>query len=63
MKTETRLLSTKEVARILSISHRTLENMRQRKVGPHYVRVGRTIRYWENEVIKWIEQGTIRLAS
>lgn len=62
MKIDHRLLSTKELARILNISHRTLENMRLRERGPPYLRIGRVIRYEMNEVLKWMEQGIVRVA-
>lgn len=61
MQNKRRLLSTKELAHLLNLSHRTLENMRLKERGPPYVRIGRGIRYWEHEVLSWIEQGSIRL--
>lgn len=56
-----RLISTKELAHFLNLSHRTLENMRLKEKGPSYVRIGRAIRYREHEVLLWIEQGSVGL--
>ena len=54
MHLEYPLLSTKELAKRLNLSHRTLENMRMSGKGPAFVRVGRLIRYTEKAVIDWI---------
>jgi predicted DNA-binding transcriptional regulator AlpA len=52
---ENEYLCTKIVARRLGISPRTLENYRQRGIGPNYVRLGRTIRYRWSDIRDWIE--------
>ncbi|MCR9129613.1 MAG: helix-turn-helix domain-containing protein [Alphaproteobacteria bacterium] len=51
-------LTTKEAARIVGFSHRTLEGMRSRGGGPCYIELpnGR-IRYRQQDLIEWIEQG------
>jgi predicted DNA-binding transcriptional regulator AlpA len=51
-----RLLTTKEVAIWLKLSYRSLENARQQGKGPPFVRIGRAIRYLEDEVRKWLRQ-------
>ena len=49
-----KLLSTKELAKVLKMSHRSLENMRQRGEGPKYIKVGRAVRYDLVDVQAWI---------
>jgi excisionase family DNA binding protein len=55
---ETYYLTTKEAARIVNCSHRTLEGMRSRGGGPRFATLenGR-IRYRKQDLIEWIEQG------
>jgi predicted DNA-binding transcriptional regulator AlpA len=49
------LLSTKELARKLGLSHRTLENYRQLGKGPSYLRLGpKAVRYYWSDVIDWL---------
>lgn len=50
-------LTTKEAARIVGFSHRTLEGLRWRGGGPRYIELpnGR-IRYRKQDLIEWIEQ-------
>ena len=38
-------MSTKEAARFLGISHRTLEDWRLKGTGPTFIKWGRTVRY------------------
>ncbi|WP_084140370.1 helix-turn-helix domain-containing protein [Brevundimonas nasdae] len=40
-----RLLCTKEAARLLKVSHRTLEDWRLKGSGPGFVKWGRAVRY------------------
>lgn len=48
------VLSTKEAARILALSHRTLEGLRLRRKGPRFLTLpnGR-VRYFQSDVIAW----------
>lgn len=39
------IYSTKEAARLLGVSHRTLEDWRNRGGGPRYIHLGRLVRY------------------
>ncbi|RIJ24478.1 DNA-binding protein [Henriciella barbarensis] len=56
MNTE-RLLSTKELARKLNVSHRTLENYRQSGRGPIFFRLGpKAVRYLWSDVIDWLRR-------
>lgn len=55
---ESEYLKTKEAARIVNCSHRTLEGMRSRGRGPRYIILeGGGIRYRRQDLIEWIEQG------
>jgi len=40
-----RFLSTKEAARLLTLSHRTLEDWRLRGDGPPFVKLGGSVKY------------------
>lgn len=40
-----KFISTKEAARLLGISHRTLEKWRLEQKGPAFLRLGRLVRY------------------
>jgi len=48
------LLTEREAATLTSFSPRTLQGWRQRNQGPPYVRVGRSVRYWESRVLSWL---------
>ena len=54
MTTADQLMTTKEVAIICKLSHRTLENFRRVGQGPPYLNVGRSIRYVLADVIRCV---------
>lgn len=56
MKTESHLLTAKEVARSLALSVSTLALWRQTGRGPKYLRFGRTVRYEQAEIDVWVEK-------
>lgn len=61
-----RAVDTKEAARILGISHRTLENFRLRGGGPAYVRVGaggKLVRYRLSALSAWMDAHTASSTS
>ncbi len=48
-------LTTKEAARVLGLSHRTLEQHRLRGSGPPYVRLGRRqLRYLKSDLTAYL---------
>lgn len=50
-----RLLSTRDVADLLGVSARTVEDWRALSVGPPYIRMGtRTVRYRSDSLEEWI---------
>ena len=49
------LLNTKQAARVLGLSYRQLESLRLRGGGPLYVKLGRAVRYREEDLADWIE--------
>ena len=51
------LLDPKRAARILGLSVRTLERHRVAGTGPRFARLGRLIRYREQDLSDWIEGG------
>jgi len=53
------LLTQKHAARILGLSVRTLERHRLAGTGPRYARLGRLIRYRQNDLIEWVD-GNLR---
>jgi len=48
------LLSTKQTADLLGVSHRTLEGMRLTGNGPAFIKVGRLVRYDMATVEAWL---------
>jgi excisionase family DNA binding protein len=46
-------LTEKQAARLLSLSHRTLQAWRRAGSGPAFVRLGRTIRYSQDDLLAW----------
>ena len=55
-QTHSKMMTTKELARHLNISHRTLENMRQLGKGPKYYKLGRMVRYDLSEARAWVKR-------
>jgi|SRR6516162_781572 predicted DNA-binding transcriptional regulator AlpA len=49
------LLTTKEAAKLLKVSLSWLAKARMRGDGPPYIKVGRSIRYWEAGVLQWMK--------
>jgi hypothetical protein len=52
------LLPEREASQLLSVSIRTLQAWRFRRVGPPFVRLGRAIRYARRALIEWINANT-----
>lgn len=52
--TDERFLTTEEVSKILSVSHKTLELWRRLGKGPPWHKLGRTVRYKESELSEWV---------
>lgn len=53
-KTIEALLTEKEAARVLSISHRTLQAWRAKGIGPIFINMGRVIRYCRRDLGAWM---------
>ena len=49
------LLTTEQVATLLSIPTRTIEGWRKDNSGPPYVKVVRSVRYREDHLREWLE--------
>jgi len=49
-------LTTKDLAERLKLSTRTLETWRARKVGPPYLKAGKSVRYDRRAVQEWLSQ-------
>lgn len=58
-----RYLRTPEAARILGLSHRTLEKHRTYGTGPAYRKIGGRVVYAPADLQAWVEQGTRRSTS
>jgi excisionase family DNA binding protein len=46
-------LTEKQAARLLSMSHRTLQAWRRTGIGPSFIKLGRAVRYRRDDVIAW----------
>ena len=57
------LLTPKEVAKILGVSVRTLERWRYEGCGPRFCRVGGGVRYLEEDLLAFVEQGRRKSTS
>ncbi|WP_447941610.1 helix-turn-helix transcriptional regulator [Brevundimonas mediterranea] len=54
------LLNTKQVARILGVSHRTLEDWRRKGGGPKFVMFGRMVRYRRSDIAAYLSRPTFQ---
>lgn len=52
------IVSTKQAARILGNSPRTLEDWRLTGIGPRFVKMGRNVRYRMSDILDYLEQNT-----
>jgi len=52
--------STKEAARLLGVSHRTLEDWRQTGCGPRFQKWGRQVRYLRSDLIEFLNRPRFR---
>lgn len=52
------LMSMKEVAALVRVPEATLRYWRHLGIGPQGFRIGRSVRYWHNEVLRWLEEQT-----
>jgi predicted DNA-binding transcriptional regulator AlpA len=52
-------LTEKQAARLLSMSHRTLQAWRRIGGGPSFIKLGRAVRYRRRDLIAWIDANTI----
>ena len=50
------LMTEKEVADLICVTQRALQNWRLRGGGPEYVKIGRLVRYQRRDVMKFIEE-------
>lgn len=46
-------LTEKQAARLLSISHRTLQAWRRSGAGPCFIKLGRAVRYKQQDLFAW----------
>lgn len=53
-----KLLTTKQAAEILGLSPNTLNQWRNLKRGPSFVKVSKSVRYSEAEILSYIERQT-----
>ncbi|WP_426183520.1 helix-turn-helix transcriptional regulator [Microbacterium sp. TWP3-1-2b2] len=49
-------LTQREVADLLRLPGRTLEDWRQTQQGPPYVKLGRHVRYERAELLAWVRE-------
>jgi len=52
-------LTEKQAARLLSISHRTLQAWRRTGLGPSFIKLGRAVRYQQQDLVAWANKHRI----
>jgi predicted DNA-binding transcriptional regulator AlpA len=52
------LRTTEEVAETLRVAPVTLKTWRAQGRGPNYIRVGRQVRYRDDDIAQWLDQRT-----
>lgn len=50
------LMTLKEVAELVRVPAATLRYWRHLGTGPHSFRIGRSVRYWRNDVVHWLDE-------
>lgn len=50
------LMTIKEVATLVRVPEATLRYWRHLRTGPRGFRNGRSVRYWRNDVMHWLEE-------
>ena len=56
-----RLMNDKHAAKFLDVGVQTLRNWRCRRIGPDYIKLGRSVRYSESDLLKYMESRKIRV--
>lgn len=54
-----RMLSSAEVSDLLGVPVRTLDNWAHQKTGPAFFKVGRSRRYKESDVERWLAANAV----
>ena len=54
--TDDELMTIKEVAALVRVPEATLRYWRHLGTGPRGFRIGRSVRYWRNGVMHWLEE-------
>jgi predicted DNA-binding transcriptional regulator AlpA len=60
---EDRMLKPEEVGVKLGVDVKTLTNWRYMQKGPKYVRMGKYIRYWLSEILRWSKEHEVDPAA
>ena len=50
------VMSTRELARAMDMAPITLEKWRREGIGPRYKKQGRFVRYYREDVLKWLRE-------
>ena len=50
------LMTEKDVASLICITPRALQNWRLRGGGPEYIKIGRSVRYQRSDVMQFIDE-------
>lgn len=53
---DSEILTPEQVAELLHVSPRTMEEWRRTRTGPPWRRMGRHVRYLRREVLVWFEE-------
>jgi len=58
-----RLLTQSDAAKLLRLSERTLERLRLQGGAPPFVKAGRSVRYRETDLERWIDARVVSSTS
>lgn len=50
---EDRLMKPEEAGALIGADAKTLSNWRHMGKGPRYVKMGKFVRYWKSELLRW----------
>jgi len=56
-----RLMNDEKAAKFLDVGLQTMRNWRCRRQGPDYIKMGRSVRYSERDLLRYLESRKIKV--